>query len=73
MKKKYKHQTINSFKWFKTVYNLVFIFIFFLIGMFFTFPSSISAKEVNAYLFYGDGCPHCEALEKYLDKNYGNF
>ena len=24
-------------------------------------------KEVNMYLFYGDGCPHCKALEKYLD------
>lgn len=24
-------------------------------------------KELNIYLFYGDGCPHCAALEKYLD------
>lgn len=26
-----------------------------------------SEKEFNIYLFYGDGCPHCAALEKYLD------
>ena len=23
-------------------------------------------KELNMYLFYGDGCPHCKALENYL-------
>ena len=26
-----------------------------------------SEKELNMYLFYGKGCPHCAALEKYLD------
>ena len=26
-----------------------------------------SEKKLNLYLFYGDGCPHCAALEKYLD------
>ncbi len=32
-------------------------------------PISIFAEEknLNMYLFYGDGCPHCAALEKYLD------
>ncbi len=34
-----------------------------------------SEKQMNLYLFYGDGCPHCAALEKYLnnylkDKDY---
>lgn len=24
-------------------------------------------KKVNMYLFYGDGCPHCEALETFLN------
>ena len=32
-------------------------------------------KKLNAYLFYGDGCPHCAALEKFLNsylKDYPN-
>ena len=24
-------------------------------------------KKINVYLFYGDGCPHCEELIKFLD------
>lgn len=24
-------------------------------------------KKINVYLFYGDGCPHCEQLIKFLD------
>ena len=24
-------------------------------------------KTLNIYLFYGDGCPHCAALQKYMD------
>ena len=24
-------------------------------------------KDLNMYLFYGEGCPHCKALETYLD------
>ena len=24
-------------------------------------------KDINMYLFYGDGCPHCKALGEYLD------
>ena len=31
-------------------------------------PCIVSAKEINIYLFYGDGCPHCEAEEKYLEE-----
>ena len=43
----------------------VFTFLFLLI------PFSVSANEkVNIYLFYGDGCPHCSALEEYLDVEY---
>ena len=25
-------------------------------------------KNINMYLFYGEGCPHCAALEEYLDE-----
>lgn len=33
-------------------------------------PSVIfaSEKELNIYLFYGDGCPHCAAEEKFLNE-----
>ena len=31
-------------------------------------PCIISAKEINIYLFYGDGCPHCEAEEEFLNE-----
>ncbi len=48
-------------------YLLLIIFLITLI-----IPSNIYAKEVNAYLFYGKGCPHCAELEKYLDKEYKN-
>ena len=33
-------------------------------------------KKVNIYLFWGDGCPHCEAELKYLDSivdKYGKY
>ena len=33
-------------------------------------PFNVDAKELNMYLFYGDGCPHCKALEEYLDEEY---
>ena len=26
-----------------------------------------AAEPINFYLFYGDGCPHCEAAMEYLD------
>ena len=36
--------------------------------LFLLLPIKISAKEeVNIYLFYGDGCPHCKALEESLN------
>ena len=25
-------------------------------------------KELNLYLFYGDGCPHCKQMHEYLDE-----
>ncbi len=32
-------------------------------------PNSVSALDnVNIYLFYGDGCPHCKALKTKLDE-----
>lgn len=31
-------------------------------------PTFVSAKEVNVYVFYGDGCPHCTDLHNYLDE-----
>lgn len=32
-------------------------------------PQNVFAKEtVNLYLFYGNGCPHCKALEESLEK-----
>ena len=35
---------------------------------FLLFIPNVSAKEVNLYLFYGDGCPHCAKEEEYLKK-----
>lgn len=34
------------------------------------FPLKISAqeKEINIYLFWGDGCPHCKAEEKFFNE-----
>ena len=32
-------------------------------------PNNVNAKDsVNIYLFYGDGCPHCRALEEKLEE-----
>lgn len=31
------------------------------------FPMAVSAKDINVYLFYGDGCPHCKAEEEFLE------
>ena len=48
--------------------NSKIILIIFLFLTFFV-PKNVSAKEnVNLYLFYGDGCPHCRALEEYLEE-----
>ena len=43
----------------KITYVILFVLLF--------IPSVVLGKEVNMYLFYGDGCPHCAALEEYLD------
>lgn len=41
----------------------------FLLFLILIFPNSVKAEEtVNLYLFYGDGCPHCKALEIYLNE-----
>lgn len=47
-------------------------YIFLIITAFLLLPTMVSAKEVNLYLFYGNGCPHCSALEEYLDSNYNS-
>ena len=48
--------------------KLLYALFFFL----FLLPFKVDAKEINIYLFYGNGCPHCAQLEEYLDKNYKN-
>lgn len=44
----------------KISYVLVFLLIF--------IPNIVLGKELNIYLFYGDGCPHCAAEEKFLSE-----
>jgi len=46
----------------KKIYLLILLLLF--------FPTIVFAKEkeMNIYLFYGDGCPHCAAEEKFLDE-----
>lgn len=49
--------------------NLFYVIVF----MFLFIPFGVSANEsVNIYLFYGDGCPHCAALEEYLNNEYSS-
>ena len=39
-------------------------------------PTLVSAKEVNLYLFHGDGCPHCAKEREYLkeiEKEYVKY
>ena len=50
----------------KKIYLLLILFASFI------FTSNVDAKSMNMYLFYGDGCPHCAALEKYLNKKVNN-
>ena len=47
-------------------------FLFFFTFVLFLLPFSVKAQDINIYLFYGDTCPHCAALEEYLDKEYKN-
>ena len=46
----------------KRLFKLLFIIVLFI--PFFVFAKE---KEMNIYLFYGSGCPHCRDLENYLD------
>lgn len=46
--------------------------LFFLLGVFILLPQGVNAKTIDVYLFYGEECPHCAELEKYLDKEYKN-
>ena len=47
--------------------------VFFVVAfIFLLFPVMVKAETTNIYLFYGEGCPHCQALEEYLDKAYKN-
>ena len=50
---------MNRFK------NIILLALFFL---FFVSWPAIAANKVNLYFFYGDGCPHCNKEEKFLDK-----
>ena len=42
---------------------------FFLVIISFFFINIVSAKEINMYFFYGNGCPHCAAEEKFIENN----
>ncbi len=35
---------------------------------FMVFAKEDSSKDLNMYLFYGEGCPHCKALSEFLDE-----
>ena len=49
----------------KLLYVIIFMLIF--------IPFGVSANsKANIYLFYGDGCPHCAALEEYLENEYSD-
>lgn len=41
--------------------------IFILFVIFLCFPVIINAKEITGYLFYGDGCPHCQQEENWFE------
>lgn len=42
--------------------------ILFIITLFFPIVIFGKTKELNIYLFYGDKCPHCAELEKFLEQ-----
>lgn len=49
--------------------NFIMLFkILFIITLFFPIVIFGKAKELNIYLFYGDKCPHCAELEKFLEQ-----
>ena len=42
--------------------------IIFILSLFLFIPTLFASnQELNIYLFYGDGCPHCAALERYME------
>lgn len=45
-----------------------FIKILFLLVLFFTCVTFVSAKEATLYFFYGDGCPHCAKEKVFLNE-----
>lgn len=45
----------------------VFIYFIFTLIIFFFSCNLVKAKEVNVYMFYGKGCPHCEEALEYLN------
>ena len=45
-------------------------FLFLFTFVLFLLPFGVNAKETNIYIFYGNGCPHCAALEEYLNQEY---
>ncbi len=47
----------------KKIKYLLFVLVMFLIVI----PTANAKEEVNLYLFWGDGCPHCEAAQEYLE------
>lgn len=51
----------------------VFLFVIFLSVLFFSISSTKevsaeSAPEVNIYIFWGEGCPHCAAAKPFLEQ-----
>ncbi len=51
--------------------KIIFIFLMFVCSI-----GLVNAKEVNLYLFYGDGCPHCAKEKEYfkeLESKYDNL
>lgn len=51
-------------KIFNAVLALFFIFVF---GNFIFAEPANAATEINAYFFWGEGCPHCEKEKEFLD------
>ena len=50
----------------KNFKKCVFLILFFFV-LFISFNVKVCAKEVNVYMFYGKGCPHCEDALEYLN------
>lgn len=46
--------------------------LFFAIGLF-SFTGATDQNQVNVYLFWGDGCPHCAKEKAFFDKELKNY